>query len=262
MIGTMLLTILVGNYLMIQNYNNKVAIDPRFESVDSGKTGLILGMFTITMFSARISGSHFNPCITLAYVLREMKTGSFKPLLAVIYILSQTLGAILGAAVCFIYRFGSDDHFAGPLIAEKPLNIVLEIPGESILRHCVLEIMAAFFLTFMYLTSTVQSTKFTNDAAIQTIILSSSYYTAMHLAGIDVPILSASPVNPAISFGFTFWDLVQNTKDSVFFVLIPFGGSVLSFFFFQYIYIQTKETADDAITEDDDLSNQEALLDD
>ena len=89
MIGTMFLTILVGNYYMVQNYNQKVAAKSEdFATVDSAKTGLILGMFTITMFSARISGSHFNPCITLAYVLREMKTGSFKPLLAVIYILS------------------------------------------------------------------------------------------------------------------------------------------------------------------------------
>ena len=35
--------------------------------------GLLLGMFVTIMFSARISGSHFNPCITFSYMIGNVK---------------------------------------------------------------------------------------------------------------------------------------------------------------------------------------------
>ena len=64
--------------------------------------------------------------------------------------------------------------------------------------------MGSFFLVFMYLSSTEEKTKFTKDAAVQTIILAGSYLGAMLLAGIKLDILRASPVNPAIAFAIIF----------------------------------------------------------
>ena len=53
----------------------------------------------------------------------------------------------------------------------------------------------------MYLSSTNPKTKFTKDAAIQTIILAGSYFGAMLLAGNKIPRYAVSPVNPAVAFG-------------------------------------------------------------
>jgi len=47
----------------------------------------------------------------------------------------------------------------------------------------IVEVFGSFFLVFMYLSSTEEKTKFTKDAAIQTIILAGSYMGAMILAG-------------------------------------------------------------------------------
>jgi len=49
--------------------------------------------------------------------------------------------------------------------------------------------MGAFFLVFMYLSSTEPKTKFTNDKAVQTIILAGSYLGSMLLAGNKIQVL-------------------------------------------------------------------------
>ena len=47
--------------------------------------GLLCGFFVLLIFSARISGSHFNPAITLAFMFRR-DTGKFSRLLGLLYI--------------------------------------------------------------------------------------------------------------------------------------------------------------------------------
>jgi len=47
--------------------------------------GLLTGFFILLIFSARISGSHFNPAITLAFMFRR-DTGRFSRLLGLLYI--------------------------------------------------------------------------------------------------------------------------------------------------------------------------------
>jgi len=245
LIGTMLLTILLGNYYMIQNYNQEIEGNPTlltsFKKADSAKTGLIVGMFCITMFAARISGSHFNPCISLAYMIREMRT-SFKPLLCLIYIIAQFAGAIMGAGIVFLFKAGSDSHFGIEAGGDRsnPLSINLEPMSGFFIHQAILEILGAFILTFMYLTSTVSSTKFTDDAALQTIILSASYYCSMHFAGIYIEPLKCSPVNPAIAWAFWIWNVRDNTKGFAIFTFCPLIGALLSYIFFNLVYLRTK----------------------
>ena len=65
-------------------------------NIQPDNAGLLLGMFVTIMFSARISGSHFNPCITLSFMFGNVKQGKFDRILGVLYIIAQFLGAILG----------------------------------------------------------------------------------------------------------------------------------------------------------------------
>jgi len=53
-------------------------------------------MFVVIMFSGRISGSHFNPCITLAFMLGNVRDMKFDRALGILYIVAQGAGAVLG----------------------------------------------------------------------------------------------------------------------------------------------------------------------
>ena len=63
-------------------------------------TGLLCGFFILLIFSARISGSHFNPAITLAFMFRR-DTGRFSRLLGLLYIGAQYAGALCGAIISY-----------------------------------------------------------------------------------------------------------------------------------------------------------------
>ena len=81
--------------------------------------GLLLGMFVTIMFSARISGSHFNPCITLGYMVGNVKQGKFDRVLGFLYILAQFAGAFLGSIFARIFSGSS-------------INIYLQIESSDI----------------------------------------------------------------------------------------------------------------------------------
>ena len=204
-------------------------------------------MFVTIMFSARISGSHFNPCITLGYMIGNVKQGKFDRVLGFLYIVAQFAGAFLGNVFAKI--------FSGNVV-----DIDLAIKKDDIFQTILLEIMGSFFLVFMYLTSTEEKTKFTKDAAIQTIILAGSYLGAMLIAGVKLDILDASPVNPAIAIVFVFFNIGGPAIASLLiFGTMSFVGSILALIFFRFVYKKTQETMEEI--DEEESNNQEALLD-
>ena len=93
-LGTAMMTALITNY---------------FSQISKGagsyadQSGLLLGMFVVIMFSARVSGSHFNPCITFSYMIGNVKHRHFDSILGVLYIIAQFAGAFLGAIFASIF---------------------------------------------------------------------------------------------------------------------------------------------------------------
>ena len=83
----------LGTLLLTSLYNSC------FQSGDG--TGLFVGFFILLIFSARISGSHFNPAVTLAFMLRK-DTGRFSRKLGICYIIFQYGGALLGAMTSYL----------------------------------------------------------------------------------------------------------------------------------------------------------------
>ena len=65
-------------------------------------------MFVTIMFSARISGSHFNPCITFSYMVGSVKSGNFDRMLGFLYIGAQIAGAQLGGFFASTAQAGRD----------------------------------------------------------------------------------------------------------------------------------------------------------
>ena len=64
--------------------------------------GFFVGFFVLLVFSARISGSHFNPAVTLAFMLRK-ETGGFSRILGLAYILFQIAGGLLGGLLGYTW---------------------------------------------------------------------------------------------------------------------------------------------------------------
>ncbi len=56
---------------------------------------MFLGLWVLIIFGSPISGSHFNPIITIGQMFRRDDSGIEKQL-GIIYILGQFTGAILG----------------------------------------------------------------------------------------------------------------------------------------------------------------------
>lgn len=112
--------------------------------------------------------------------------------------------------------------------------------------------MGAFFLVFMYLSSTEEKTKFTKDKAVQTIILAGSYLGAMLIAGVKLTTLRASPVNPAIAIAISFTNPGIGALGSLWiFIAGSLLGSVLSLIFFEFVYKTTTQLVEDIEEEED-----------
>lgn len=231
-----MMTCLVVNYWNIKVLTANENMDPITNKPGTGKAdnaGLLLGMFVTIMFSARISGSHFNPCITLGFMMGNVKQMKFDRVLGALYIGAQVAGAFLGNIFANIFAGGVEN------------KLDLNVTGNDMIQCVLLELMGSFFLVFMYLSSTEEKTKFTKDSAVQTLILAGSYLGAMLLAGNKIPILRTSPVNPAIAFACYWFNLSGGNTGSLWiFCIISFGGSILALVFFRKIYQTTVEAVD------------------
>lgn len=51
-----------------------------FNTSDAQGSGFLLGFWVLIIFSARISGSHFNPAVTLAFIFRKEVSSFSRPL--------------------------------------------------------------------------------------------------------------------------------------------------------------------------------------
>lgn len=74
-----------------------------------------MGIFVLIIFGAKVSGSHYNPAITLAFIFRK-DTGRFSRPLGVAYIVFQILGGFAASLVALIFRaqatdFGVDNNW-------------------------------------------------------------------------------------------------------------------------------------------------------
>lgn len=210
---------------------------------------LLMGMFVLIMFSARISGSHFNPIITFSYMIGNVRHGKFDRILGFFYIAAQFSGAAAGAIFSSILMSGCE--FRVRLLIED------EKMGSGILG----ETIGSFLMVFMYLCSTDEATKFTKDSVLQTMILSASYLAAMFMSGTNTN-LTLSPVNPAVAAFMTMFynSSTEGWKGVWIFLLFGFLGSFCAFLFYRFIYKTTSETIaemEEDEREADELASQD-----
>lgn len=155
-------------------------------------TGFFVGFFVLLVFSARISGSHFNPAVTLAFMLRR-ETGGFSRLLGIAYMIFQVAGGLLGGLLGYTF-----------FLAQPKIGLVPNFYGKTtafMFQAMTLEVMGTAILVFLYLTQTEEKTKLSDDNAITTLIIAAAYFVSTYWCDSFWYIQRATPLNPAIALG-------------------------------------------------------------
>jgi len=63
---------------------------------------LLLGLWVLIIFGFKISGSHYNPSISIAYMARK-DVGNFPRSLGIAYIIFQIIGGGMGALLAWLF---------------------------------------------------------------------------------------------------------------------------------------------------------------
>ena len=245
--GQDLLTTLKESILiLIFEFLGTLLLTSLFNSCFTAKdgVGLFVGFFILLIFSARISGSHFNPAVTLAFMLRK-DTGRFSRKLGICYIIFQYGGAFLGAGISYLV-FQANNTARVPLTVERsgvaePGCIGDDCEGTLLwFQAIVQEVIGVCLLVFLYLTQTEEKTKLSEgDPAITTLIISAAYYAALGYAE-NTPTVTGSPLNPAAALGL-FWAILFNGeikgRDGIYiFFFAGYAGGLLAVFLFEFVY--------------------------
>lgn len=151
-------------------------------------TALAFGLVIVAMAYSigNISGCHINPAVSLAMLIDEKLT--LKEFLG--YVVSQVLGAILGAAIVALF-FGSFENLGGNAVQDAVVVAYGEGPA------LVIGLLAEIVLTFAFVLAIMGVTSKTDNKAVTGIVIGLSL-TLVHLLGIR---LTGTSVNPARSIG-------------------------------------------------------------
>lgn len=174
-IGSVLLTgVVIGSGILavtLSNGNDAIAL-----LGNSLATGAILWVLVSTL--APVSGAHFNPAVTLAFLLQK----DISPRLAVIYIIIQILGCIIGAWLAHamfelpIIQFATTDRSGiSKILAEALATFTLVFAIFGAIRHAPKSVPMAVALAITAGYWWTSSTSFANPAITIARSLSDSF---------------------------------------------------------------------------------------
>jgi aquaporin TIP len=195
-----------------------LAIGP---TAEPGVVGVALayGLAVAVMVSAvgHISGGHFNPAITLGFLV----TGRLHPILAVVYWIAQFAGAIAAAA---LLRWFFDDATEGTLGAPV-LNPAIE-PEAGLIIEAVL----TFFLVWV-----VFATAADPRGTFKSIAGLAIGFTITMDVLMGGPLTGAA-MNPARALG---PELIANSWDNFWIWYVgPFSGAVIAAVAYEVLYLR------------------------
>jgi aquaporin Z len=198
-------------------------------SAPSGEPGLVAiafayGLAVAVMVSAvgHISGGHFNPAITLGFLV----TGRLKPLLAVVYWVAQFGGAIAAAG---LLRWIFDDETEGNLGA--PLLSSSIQPEAGLLIEAIL----TFFLVWVvFATAADPRGTFKSIAGL-------AIGFAITMGVLMAGPLTGAAMNPARALG---PELIANAWDDFWIWYVgPFAGAVIAAVAYELLYLRPPRPA-------------------
>ena len=204
---------------------------------------------TITVFTwitLDVSGSHFNPAITLAMIITKKIEWS----LGMFYIITQFLGGIVGAGFIYIQM---TERMAS-IIEEKS---IIGIPKPGSPHYDVsgfwAELFGTFFLTYVFMAMNIHMTKKKNiDWYPMGIGL--MYF----ICKLTIGEISGGAFNPARAMGPAIMTgSIGSVQINQFFG--SFIGGILGSVFYSSIYMDERDPEDDEDEDEDDNMNESEM---
>lgn len=217
MIGTMVL-VLMGCGTAVSLGCNSVGAD--LSTVVGTAMAFGLSVIAMAYTIGGISGCHINPAITLGVFLSKRMSGKD----ALMYIVFQVIGGLLGAAILYalVTSAGTDFALAGAGLGSNDLQ-----SGVSVAGGLIAEIVFTCVFVLVVLGATASDNESTGKFAGLAIGLS---LILVHLVCIRY---TGTSVNPARSFGpALFAQLAGGPATALsnlwIFIVGPFAGAVLA----------------------------------
>jgi aquaporin Z len=182
----------IGTFWLVFGGCGSAVLAAAFPNVGIGFLGVALafGLTVLTMAFAigHISGCHLNPAVSVGLVVAKRFPASELPA----YVVAQTAGGVLGAAVLYVIASGKEGFSLAGGFASNGYDI--HSPGGYSMIACL---VAEVVLTFMFLVIILGATDRRAPQGFAPIAIGLGL-TLIHLIGIPVTNLS---VNPARSTG-------------------------------------------------------------
>ena len=212
--------------------------------ISGSEVTVLLGLWILTIFFWKITGSHFNPAVTFALMFRK-DDRKISVKLGIAYICAQLLGGYLGALLANFYTY----------------NLVV-LDYNNWFRAILQELLVSFFFVFFFQISTDEKLLFSNEKAINCFIIASSYIgaRAIFAGNGSVSTNYGAVANPAIALGICLAGLFGNGIKSFeaiwMYPTLPFAGAILAVLFYEIIYKKTQKVFSNVDDDgSDDLGN-------
>lgn len=246
---------------------------------------ILTGLWILIVFAWKISGGHFNPAITFAFMFR--RDAKKLPIsLGVAYMGAQVLGAFLAALLLVFFTnnqvaaLNTIRHCFFIDAAGTKTNIpwtcnvgtygVNYYDHTYYIRAMTQEGLGTFIYVLFFMMQTDEKMFFSREKAINCFIIASSYVAARAMfygeSGVINQISSFGAVlNPAISLGIMLGALMNGVSSGtsvlmlwLIYPLMPIAGSLLSLIFFEFVYKKTQEVLEH---DGDDKADTDGILD-
>jgi glycerol uptake facilitator-like aquaporin len=139
-------------------------------------------MWVLTLFGEAISGAHYNPAITLVFMLRKNSShfGS-RRLKGLFYIVAQMIGGLIAGFVSLFLLKGNNKMInASPMLVFDVDTLETTNRGFA---SMVSEFAGSFVFIFLFMLCTDKKTQYSQDKVINCFIMSSAYISARLMAG-------------------------------------------------------------------------------
>ena len=231
----------IGTFWLVFGGCGSAVLAAAFPEVGIGLLGgaVAFGLTVLTMAYTigHISGCHLNPAVTLG-----LWAGGRIPSREIVpYIVSQTIGAILGASVLYLIASGKPGFDAAAGFAANGYGA--HSPGGYSLGAAF---VAEVVLTGMFLTIIMGATDFRAPAGFAPIAIGLGL-TLIHLVGIPVTNLS---VNPARSTGPALFAGAWAVEQLWLFWVAPIIGGLLGASLYRVLAAETAPEASDRLQRD------------
>ena len=199
-----LVMIIVGSGLMAENLTNDTAVMLIANTIATGA-----GLFVLITAFADISGSHFNPFVSIAMTL----TGKLKKELLIYYVVAQIFGCLVGVGFANFFF----EHNIYELSTKSRDGIYIFIA----------EIIATLGLIIIIFGS-IKSGKIAVAASVGLYITAGYWFTS-----------STSFANPAVTIARTFTDSFTGISylNTPYYILAEFFGMIIAIYLVKKLYL-------------------------